>query len=319
MFFHFYQIDDYLNDESVKFVLNSKTTVYTPSNLKMNLCGNITADAIVPVYLTDSTHSTSNLDFEVSIARMGKIGVKNIMVYLLNSGNGNTPPFSIQSVPTYSVNTPPVKGLTVKLTFPDDFVATVDTNKAFDFYAKQGEITSRLLQSGAGSPVFVQNSTIINNRELLYLLDLTKDYSNGQISVRARRPEYIYFEDGSGNKDLITQQLVTATMPRYVEMNTENVSNRSSTRNLFNLFRGCAIVALFLGIASFLFGMSSVFDDFLLLCQLIFVHVFIQFAYNPPSIIIPFGGLHIVQFLEWLPWPARQSIESAIIPGNLYQ
>lgn len=97
-------------------------------------------------------------------------------------------------------------------------------------------------------------------------------------------------------------------MPRYVDMDSENVNNRSSTRNLFNLFRGCAIVALFLGIASFLFGMSSIFDDFLLLCQLIFVHVFIQFAYNPPSIIIPFGGLHIVQFLEWLPWPARQSI-----------
>lgn len=124
---------------------------------------------------------------------MGKIGVKNIMVYLLNSGNDNAPPFTIQSVPTYSVNTPPVKGLTVKLSFPDDFVATVDTNKAFDFYAKQGEISSRLLQSGSGSPVFVQNSTINNNRELLYLLDLTKDYSNGQLSVRARRPDYIYF------------------------------------------------------------------------------------------------------------------------------
>lgn len=86
---------------------------------------------------------------------MGKIGVKNIMVYLLNSGNDDTPPFSIQSVPAYSVSTPPVKGLIVKLTFPDDFVATVDTNKAFDFYAKQGETSSRLLQSGAGSPVFV--------------------------------------------------------------------------------------------------------------------------------------------------------------------
>lgn len=110
---------------------------------------------------------------------MGKIGVKNIMVYLLNSGNDNTPPFTIQSVPTYSVNTPPVKGLTVKLSFPDDFVATVDTNKAFDFYAKQGDVSSRLLQSATGSPVFVENSTINNNRELLYLLDLTKDYSNG--------------------------------------------------------------------------------------------------------------------------------------------
>lgn len=26
-----------------------------------------------------------------------------------------------------------------------------------------------------------------------------------------------------------------------------------------------------------------------------------------------------MQFLEWLPWEARQSIEDAILPGNLYQ
>jgi hypothetical protein len=135
-----------------------------------------------------------------------------------------------------------------------------------------------------------------------------QDYSNSQIEVRAASPSSIYFTDSNGNKDLISQQLVSAVMPRYINMDTDSVDNRSSTRNLYNLFRGCAILALFFGIASFLVGMSSAFDDFFILCQLIFVHVFIQFDYNPPSIIIPFGGLHIVQFLEWLPWSARQSI-----------
>lgn len=59
-------------------------------------------------------------------------------------------------------------------------------------------------------------------------------------------------------------------------------------QNLYNLFRGCAILALFIGLGSFLVGMSSAFDDFFILCQVIFVHVFIQLANNPPSIRIPF-------------------------------
>lgn len=90
-------------------------------------------------------------------------------------------------------------------------------------------------------------------------------------------------------------------------------------RNLFNLFRGCAILALFIGMGSFLLGMSAAFDDFLILCQVIFVHIFIQLNYNPPSLRIPFAGLHIVQFLEWLPDAARIPIEKAIIPNNFYQ
>jgi hypothetical protein len=65
--------------------------------------------------------------------------------------------------------------------------------------------------------------------------------------------------------------------------------------------------------------MSSAFDDFFILCQLIFVHIFIQMDYNPPSLRVPFAGLHIVQFLEWLPSGARTAIEDAILPDNLYQ
>lgn len=80
-------------------------------------------------------------------------------------------------------------------------------------------------------------------------------------------------------------------------MNIHDVTDRTSCQNLFNLFRGCAILGLFIGLASFLVGMSAAFDDFLLLCQLVFVHVFIQLDHSPPSVRIPFEGLHIVQFL----------------------
>ena len=61
--FHFFQIDDYSLDDSVKFQLGSNQTVYSPSNVKMNICGNETADAIVPVYLIDNAHTGDTLDF----------------------------------------------------------------------------------------------------------------------------------------------------------------------------------------------------------------------------------------------------------------
>lgn len=95
LMFDFYQIDDYANDQSVKFILNSNTTVYTPSNLKMNLCGNSSPDAVVPVYLTDTGHQGSTLTFQITTSRMGKLGINNIMLYMLNNGNGVVSPFTI--------------------------------------------------------------------------------------------------------------------------------------------------------------------------------------------------------------------------------
>lgn len=110
-----------------------------------------------------------------------------------------------------------------------------------------------------------------------------------------------------------------ATLPRYVEVGQDSLSNRSSMRNLKNLFVGCAILALWIGLFSFLFGMSAAFDDFFILVQVIFVHIFIHMRNNPPSFRIPLEGFQIVQFLSWLPMEARVAIENGILPSNLYQ
>jgi hypothetical protein len=64
LFFNFYQIDDYVQDNTtVYFILNSQRIPYKPSNLKTNLCGNSSADAVVPMYLQDSSHTGSSLTF----------------------------------------------------------------------------------------------------------------------------------------------------------------------------------------------------------------------------------------------------------------
>lgn len=139
------------------------------------------------------------------------------------------------------------------------------------------------------------------------------------MQIRASSPYELLFQSPSGQSLPLTQQQVSTSLPRYLDVDQSDVTDRSSLRNLFNLFRGCAILALFIGIVSFLFGMSAAFDDFFLLCQLVFVHVFIQLPWNPPSLRVPLNGLHIVQFMEWLPAPARTGIEQAILPSNLYQ
>jgi hypothetical protein len=83
--FNFFQIDDYVRDDSVRFRFGSNQTIYQPSNLKMNLCGNKTADAIVPMYLQDTLHTGSTLDFEIQFTRMTKFGINNFMLYLLRN------------------------------------------------------------------------------------------------------------------------------------------------------------------------------------------------------------------------------------------
>ena len=96
----------------------------------MNLCGNATADSITPVYLQDSSHTGDTLDFQIQFTRMVKFGINNFMVYLLRNGDNGATPFEMTSIPTYSINTPPIKGLTVKLVFPQQFQNVLSINDA---------------------------------------------------------------------------------------------------------------------------------------------------------------------------------------------
>lgn len=134
------------------------------------------------------------------------------------------------------------------------------------------------------------------------LLSVGTDLINDQLYVRPILPNNVRFTDANGAVEFISTRLVTNALPRYVNVDENSLSNRSSMRNLKNLFAGCAIIALWLGLASFLVGMSAAFDDFFILCQVIFVHIFLQLRDNPPSFRIPLEGFKNIQFLAWLPW-----------------
>lgn len=86
-----------------------------------------------------------------------------------------------------------------------------------------------------------------------------------------------------------------------------------------NLFRGISILALFIGLISFFLGLSEMFDDLFVLCQVIFVHIFIQSQWVSATMKLPVGAMNLVQFMAWLPLEGRNAIEGAIIPSNHYQ
>lgn len=240
---------------------------------------------------------------------MGKIGISNLQLFLMNSAS-TTPTFELELMPEYSVSTPPLQGLQVKVKFSRPYFSTTGINNAFSFeYVSKNNNQGRLLVEGFSNSKVIQNHTR-NNQEILYFINPNRSLDdNYELAVRASSPDSVIFEGASGQYQQIGQNEARISITRYTNISTTaDVADRSALRNFFNMFRGCAILALFIGMASFIFGMSAAFDDFFILCQLIFVHVFIQMDYYPASIRVPFTGLHIVQFLEWLPSAARISI-----------
>lgn len=93
--------------------------------------------------------------------------------------------------------------------------------------------------------------------------------------------------NSNGAVKLLSSIPVTKNMPRYIDIDENSTDNRTNMRNLRNLFQGCAIFALWFGLASFIFGFSCAFDDFFILVQVIFAHIFIQLPYSPPSLRVP--------------------------------
>lgn len=166
LYFTLYQIDDdYLANNSLTFSLGSQvygvdnvTNLSSYSGLRMELCGNSSLDSAFVVKLNDSAHKDSTLNFKLHLNRMGKIGINNLQLYLLNNNVQSSPPFEVEINPAYSVDTPPSKGLTVKLKFPEQFSHLQAIDTAFKFNIKSTS-TNRLLQQGYANDMLVMNSS----------------------------------------------------------------------------------------------------------------------------------------------------------------
>lgn len=84
-----YQIDTYTN-ESVYFNLNGKRYPYVPSIERKEICGDpLILDSIVKIELFDDTHIENSLTFEVIVNGKVKIGINNVILFLLNCDGCN--------------------------------------------------------------------------------------------------------------------------------------------------------------------------------------------------------------------------------------
>ena len=75
---------------------------------------------------------------------------------------------------------------------------------------------------------------------------------------------------------------------------------------------------MFVGLVSFFFKLSHLFDDLFILCQVIFAHIFIQSPWLAATFKLPVSGMQLVQFMAWLPLPARTEIEKSIYDQEDY-
>jgi hypothetical protein len=89
---YFYQIDDYNagsdpnNAYIVSFKINNKTIPYNISRSGYDVCGNSSYDSIVKLSLSDSTHNSNSLTFEVYGNRV-KFGISNMLLLLSKCAN----------------------------------------------------------------------------------------------------------------------------------------------------------------------------------------------------------------------------------------
>lgn len=229
-------------------------------------------------------------------------------------------------MPVYSIETPPKKGLKSKISFSDPISLIV---KPKDLYAIDIVNKSRLLQqnqndSGQGTgqlsiDAFTE-AKLIEGRELQLFRALVDNQINKKAIARVAYPDRAWsvFPDQDRIKVLNLNPL-EQPMPRYDDIPETDNENRVDTRNLRNLFRGISILALFIGLLSFFIGYSHLFDDLFVLCQVIFVHIFIQSPWLPATFKIPLSGMQNVQFMAWLPMEGRKAIENGIYQPGYYQ
>ena len=150
---------------------------------------------------------------------------------------------------------------------------------------------------------------MVQNRELNLFRDLIRDYVDEEVVAKITTPERIF--SASSRQDRIKPLQLAPLIDnfqRYDDISEADTEYRLDVRNLRNLFRGISILALFIGLISFFFGLSHLFDDLFVLCQLIFVHLFIQSPWLPATFKIPVSGMSNVQFMAWLPAEGQKAI-----------
>ena len=146
------------------------------------------------------------------------------------------------------------------------------------------------------------------------LQNLIKDQYSKYAIGSLVTPEVAYGFVNQANGEILIKNMrlkpVTSNFSRYddLHLDANGSAYRANIRNLMNLFRGISILALFIGLISFFFGLSYIFDDLFVMCQIIFVHLFIKAPWVPATMQLPVGAMNLVQFMAWLPIEARNGI-----------
>ena len=158
-------------------------------------------------------------------------------------------------------------------------------------------------------PLGFSEAELIKGRELLLFKDLMQNRINEGVIAKVKNPERAFsvIPEEDRIKPLRLEP-IREEFPRYDDISENDSRYRSDIRNLMNFLRGISILAMFIGLISFFFGLSHLFDDLFILCQVIFAHIFIQSPWLAVTFKLPLSGMQLVQFMAWLPIQARREI-----------
>lgn len=132
VFFHFYQIDD-IAPGSVRFILNGNEIPYTPILQRRQICGNNTPDGISSIYLEDLTHEEGTVNLTITAEHFSKIGVNDLLLFLLNCPSCQAIGYNVDVLPMYSADFDPEKGYLIRMQFDPPLRNQTPISQALNF------------------------------------------------------------------------------------------------------------------------------------------------------------------------------------------
>ena len=267
---------------------------------------------MIYTYTFDSeTHnSTSNLRVRIK-APGGGIFVRQLEVYLGNCEECSREElqYELQYMPRYRFNDS-WTGLDFWLKFsqPISYSSNEVLRDSFEFRI------DKINDNNVIEPAEFENEIKLNQR-LHYFLPLNETFINGTVMVENTRDSRIFAKTQSASRRFLQRVLLSSRLntlesfgavDRYSSVNEDH---RISMNQVYWFYRFFQWFALILMIITVMLGIGIVMEEFSILLQLLFLHVYISSHLLPATFKAPLEGLERMENLNYFADNDISSIE----------
>ena len=298
-----YQIDDYTNS-TLTLKYDDVQVDYVPVTYGANLCGNSSNDAVVKVVYT-VPHTRNSFNIKVILNGKAKVGINNFVIFLQGCSSCNNDfGYKIRAIPRYSYSIPQT-GIDVWAYFNGNYYNTTPYDGSFK--GSLGPLTQVAVQGRLLQNTIPLDFNVVSTYNDIRLFTQPGGSSlNQPLNVYAVRPTQITTQPYGQGIPLINNA-ASFDLVRYDQLTPIGGTQRA-VRNLYNLFYGFTSAILYISICSFFFGLGGAFEEFVMILQIVFVHIFIMTDRMSLTLKVPLSGMQQIQFLNYFTQNARDSI-----------